>query len=98
LCGLGQGAPNPVLSTLQYFRHEYEAHIYDHKCPAKVCKGLIEYKIDPAACTGCTVCARNCPVSCIAGKPRQTHVINPEICIRCGICAQVCKFNAVKVE
>lgn len=98
LCGLGQGAPNPVLSTIKYFRHEYEAHIYDHKCPAKVCKGLIEYKIDPAACTGCTVCARNCPVGCITGKPKQTHVINPEICIRCGICQQVCKFGAVLVE
>jgi NADH:ubiquinone oxidoreductase subunit F (NADH-binding)/Pyruvate/2-oxoacid:ferredoxin oxidoreductase delta subunit len=98
LCGLGQGAPNPVLSTLEHFRHEYESHIYDHKCPAKVCKGLITYSIDAEACTGCTVCARNCPVNAISGKVRQTHVIDSAACVRCGICAKVCKFNAVKVE
>jgi NADH:ubiquinone oxidoreductase subunit F (NADH-binding)/(2Fe-2S) ferredoxin len=98
LCGLGQGAPNPVLSTLEYFRDEYEAHIYDKTCPAKVCKGVIEYKIDPETCIGCTRCARNCPVSCISGEPREVHEIDPEICIRCGICAQVCPVDAVSVE
>ncbi|MBN1261879.1 MAG: 4Fe-4S binding protein [Anaerolineae bacterium] len=98
LCGLGQGAPNPVLSTLQYFRDEYEAHIYDKTCPAKVCKGLIEYKINPEACIGCTRCARNCPVNAIEGKPKQTHVIDADICIRCGVCKQVCPVDAVYVE
>ncbi len=98
LCGLGQGAPNPVLSTLQYFRDEYEAHIYDKTCPAKVCKGLIEYKIDPEACIGCTRCARNCPVNCIAGAPKELHVIDESICIRCGVCKQVCPVDAVYIE
>ncbi len=98
LCGLGQGAPNPVLSTIQHFRDEYEAHIYDKKCPAKVCKGLIEYIIDADACIGCTRCARNCPVNAITGKPKEVHVIDPEACIRCGICKQVCPVEAVHVE
>lgn len=98
LCGLGQGAPNPVESTLQHFRHEYEAHIYEKKCPAKVCKALISFRILPDICTGCTVCARNCPVNAIAGERRSTHVIDPDVCIRCGICMQVCNFNAVVVE
>ena len=98
LCGLGQGAPNPVVSTLRYFRHEYEAHIYEKRCPAKVCRALIRYEISPEACTGCTVCARNCPVNAISGERRQTHVIDPDICIRCGICMQVCNFNAVVIN
>ncbi|MCS7221434.1 MAG: NADH-quinone oxidoreductase subunit NuoF [Anaerolineae bacterium] len=98
LCGLGQGAPNPVASTLKYFRSEYEAHIYEKRCPAKVCRALITYEILPNVCTGCTVCARNCPVEAITGARRQTHVINPDICIRCGICMQVCNFNAVVVR
>jgi NADH:ubiquinone oxidoreductase subunit F (NADH-binding)/NAD-dependent dihydropyrimidine dehydrogenase PreA subunit len=98
LCGLGKGAPNPVLSTIEHFRDEYEAHIYDKCCPAKVCRGLIEYKIDPEVCIGCTRCARNCPVSCISGSPREPHVIDPDVCIRCGICKQVCPVDAVKVE
>lgn len=98
LCGLGQGAPNPVISTLRYFRDEYEAHIYEKRCPAKVCRSLIRYEILPDACTGCTVCARNCPVNAISGERRQTHVIDPDICIRCGICMQVCNFNAVVIE
>jgi NADH:ubiquinone oxidoreductase subunit F (NADH-binding) len=98
LCGLGQGAPNPILSMIEHFRDEYEAHIYDHTCPAKVCRALIEYKIDPETCIGCTRCARNCPVDAISGAPRENHVIDPEICIRCGICEQVCPVNAVSVE
>ncbi len=98
LCGLGQGAPNPVISTLKHFRHEYEAHIYEKRCPAKVCKALITYSIAEDVCTGCTVCARNCPVNAITGERRQAHVIDPDICIRCGICAQVCNFNAVEVK
>ena len=98
LCGLGQGAPNPVVSTLRYFRDEYEAHIYEKRCPAKVCRSLIRYEILPDACTGCTVCARNCPVNAISGERRQMHVIDPDTCIRCGICMQVCNFNAVVIE
>ena len=98
LCGLGQGAPNPVLSTLKYFRDEYEAHIYEKKCPAKVCKALIEYKIEPSTCIGCTRCARNCPVNAISGTARQVHVIDPEVCIRCGVCKQVCPVGAVYIE
>ena len=98
LCGLGQGAPNPVLSTIRFFREEYEAHIYDKKCPAKVCRGLIEYKVDPDLCIGCTRCARNCPVNAITGAPKQPHTIDPEVCIRCGICAQVCPVKAISVE
>ncbi|MBN1250385.1 MAG: NADH-quinone oxidoreductase subunit NuoF [Anaerolineae bacterium] len=95
LCGLGQGAPNPVLSTIEHFRDEYEAHIYEKKCPARVCRALIEYTIDAATCIGCTRCARNCPVNAISGAPRQVHVIDPEICIRCGICEQVCPVDAI---
>ena len=98
LCGLGQGASTPVISTLKHFRSEYEAHIYDKKCPAKVCSSLIKYEIIDDVCTGCTVCARNCPVGAISGERRQTHVIDPDICVRCGICEQVCNFNAVRVS
>lgn len=98
LCGLGQGAPNPVLSTLKYFREEYEAHIYEKRCPAKVCRALIRYEIQPEICTGCTVCARNCPVNAISGERRQPHHIDPDVCIRCGICMQVCNFNAIAIN
>ncbi len=97
LCGLGQGAPNPVESTLKHFRSEYEAHIYEKRCPAKVCRKLINYRIIEEVCVGCMVCARNCPVEAISGKRRQLHVIDPDVCIRCGICEQVCNFNAVEV-
>jgi NADH:ubiquinone oxidoreductase subunit F (NADH-binding)/(2Fe-2S) ferredoxin len=98
LCGLGQGAPNPVESTLKHFRDEYEAHIYEKRCPAKVCRALIRYEILEGPCTGCTVCARNCPTGAISGERRQTHVIDPDVCIRCGICQQVCNFNAVVIK
>lgn len=98
LCGLGQGAPTPVISILTHFRDEYEAHIFDKRCPAKVCRNLIRYDISPDTCTGCTVCARNCPVEAISGSRRATHTIDPDVCIRCGICVQVCNFNAVLVS
>jgi NADH:ubiquinone oxidoreductase subunit F (NADH-binding)/(2Fe-2S) ferredoxin len=98
LCGLGQGAPSPVESTIKLFRNEYEAHIYEKRCPAKVCKALIRYEIEADPCTGCTVCARNCPVNAISGERRQTHVIDPDVCIRCGICMQVCNFNAIVIK
>ncbi|HNZ13979.1 MAG TPA: NADH-ubiquinone oxidoreductase-F iron-sulfur binding region domain-containing protein, partial [Anaerolineaceae bacterium] len=98
LCGLGQGAPNPVESTLRFFRDEYEAHIREKRCPAKVCRALIRYEILPDSCTGCTVCARNCPVNAITGERKQPHFIDPDTCIRCGICMQVCNFNAIVIR
>ncbi len=98
LCGLGQTAPNPVLTTLKYFRHEYEAHIRDRKCPAHNCKKLLTYTIDPVNCTGCTACARACPVDAISGERKQTHVIDQAICIKCGQCVTRCNFDAVLVD
>jgi len=98
LCGLGQTAPNPVLTTLKYFRDEYEAHIYDKKCPAKVCRPLLTYTIIEDKCTGCTLCARKCPVDAISGERGKPHTIDQEKCIKCGMCYQVCNFDAIKVE
>lgn len=95
LCGLGQTAPNPVLSALQNFRSEFVAHIVEKRCPTQKCAKLIRYEIDPAKCTGCTLCARRCPVPCIQGSPRNVHVIDQERCIKCGECYNVCKFDAV---
>ena len=96
LCGLGKTSPNPVLSTLRYFRDEYEAHIHEKRCPAGVCKELIEFTIDPALCNGCTLCARQCPQKCIAGDKKQPHVIDQQACIKCGVCFDNCNFGAVK--
>ena len=95
LCGLGRAAPNPVLSTLENFKEEYQAHVIDKKCPAGKCKSLISYNIIEDKCVGCTACARACPVSCISGKPKELHVINQDECIKCGRCFDVCKFDAV---
>jgi len=95
LCGLGQTAPNPVLSTLKYFRHEYEAHIVDKRCPAGVCQALLTYFIDAEKCRGCGLCARNCPVEAISGKVKEPYVIDSAKCIKCGACLEKCKFGAV---
>ena len=98
LCALGQTAPNPVLSTLRYFRDEYIAHIVDKKCPAGVCKDLLQYKIDPDKCKGCTLCARTCPADAIIGKVKEVHMINPEKCLKCGACMGKCRFGAIYKE
>ncbi len=98
LCALGSSAPNPVLTTLKYFRNEYLSHIETHRCPAGVCKDLIRYSIDPDKCTGCTICAQQCPQGCISGEEKKPHVIDESQCIRCGICMETCKFGAVRVE
>jgi len=96
LCGLGQTAPNPVLSTLNYFQDEYIAHVRDKKCPAGVCQALLSYNILKDKCVGCTACARVCPVKCISGSPKVVHEINQSECIKCGACMNACKFSAIE--
>jgi NAD-dependent dihydropyrimidine dehydrogenase PreA subunit len=98
LCGLGGTAPNPVLTSIRYFKDEYLAHIVDHKCPAGVCRDLITYHIDPKACNGCRLCANNCPQACISGKKKKSHTIDSSHCSRCGACLDVCPVGAVLVE
>jgi NADH:ubiquinone oxidoreductase subunit F (NADH-binding)/NAD-dependent dihydropyrimidine dehydrogenase PreA subunit len=96
LCQLGGSAPNPVLSTIRYFRDEYEEHIKEKRCRAGVCKALIQYRITDN-CTGCTLCFKQCPVGAVSGEAKKLHLIDPDKCIKCGICYEVCKFNAVEV-
>jgi NADH-quinone oxidoreductase subunit F len=98
LCGLGQTAPNPVLTAIKYFREEFEAHINDKKCPALNCKALIKYEVIPDACTGCTICAINCPTDAIDGAKKELHFIRQEACIHCGACFTKCIFNAIKLS
>ena len=98
LCGLGQTSPNPVLSTLENFHDEYLAHVEEHKCTAGQCKALMQYVVDPELCVGCTLCARNCPVDCIAGERKEAHIIDVEKCIKCGACMDKCKFNAISIQ
>jgi NADH-quinone oxidoreductase subunit F len=97
LCGLGKSAPNAVLTTLRYFRSEYEAHVFQKRCPAGACKALQTYSIDASKCKGCTLCARNCPVNAISGERLQPHTIDPDKCIKCGTCKQKCKFDAIRL-
>ena len=94
-CGLGQTAPNPVLSTLRYFREEYREHILEKRCPAGVCKDLLTYSIDPVKCRGCTICAQNCPADAIKGSVKNPHKIDTSKCIKCGSCYEKCRFGAV---
>ncbi len=98
LCGLGQTAPNPVLTTIRYFRDEYEAHINENKCPAKECVELLTYSIDADKCKGCTLCAKKCPAKAISGEVKKAHIIDSDICIRCGQCVNSCRFGAIIVE
>ena len=97
LCGLGQTAPNPVLSTLRYFRDEYEAHVKEKRCPAGVCRALITLTIVPDQCTGCGLCRRECPVGAISGEKKKPHVIDPELCTRCRMCHDICPEGAVRI-
>ncbi|HUT65983.1 MAG TPA: NADH-ubiquinone oxidoreductase-F iron-sulfur binding region domain-containing protein, partial [Spirochaetota bacterium] len=95
LCGLGQTAPNPVLSTLRFFKDEYEAHIYERKCPAKACRGLLIYDIDTDICTGCTLCSKKCPTGAIVGGKGKAHYIIEDRCVHCGTCFDACRFKAI---
>ncbi|HBR29408.1 MAG TPA: NADH-quinone oxidoreductase subunit F, partial [Firmicutes bacterium] len=98
LCGLGQSAPNPVLSTIRNFRDEYLAHIRDKKCPAKVCRALLQYTILSDPCKGCGLCAKNCPENAISGEPKKPYVIDQEACIKCGNCLDKCPFDAIELK
>jgi len=98
LCGLGQTAPNPVLTTLRYFRDEYEEHIKDHRCRGGRCKDLTTFLVDPDTCTGCRVCIKNCPTDAIEGEKKKTHTIIQDNCIRCGVCRDVCKYGSIVVQ
>ena len=98
LCGLGQTAPNPILTTIRYFRNEYDAHIREKKCPAHECAALLHYHIDEEKCKGCTLCARKCPAKAIDGIAKKPHVIRQDACIKCGQCYAACRFGAVTVE
>ena len=97
LCALGGSAPNPVLSTLRYFRDEVMAHVVEHRCPAGVCRALIRYQIDEEACTGCRACVSACPTGAVTGERKQVHVIDQKLCIQCDACRQACRFDAVRV-
>jgi len=98
LCGLGNSAPNPVLTTIKYFKDEYSAHINEKKCPAKKCSALISYNIDAELCKGCSLCSKKCPNNAISGEIKKPFMINAELCIRCGQCIAGCKFGAIKIE
>jgi len=98
LCGLGTSAPNPVITTINFFRDEYDFHIKDKKCPAGVCKNLFYYEIDEEACTGCRLCARKCPTEAITGEKKEVHHLDQDKCIKCSICYEACKFNAVAIK
>jgi NADP-reducing hydrogenase subunit HndC len=98
LCALGGSAPNPVLSTLRYFKDEVLAHVLEHRCPAGVCRPLIRYRIDEHACTGCRACVSACPSGAITGERKQAHVLDQDLCIKCDACRQVCRYDAVRVD
>ena len=97
LCGLGQTAPNPVLTTLNQFLNEYEEHIQNQRCPAGVCRELITFHIDPDSCTGCGLCRRSCPQKAITGEKKEVHILDQSLCVQCGMCKEVCNFDAVVV-